>query len=287
MRIGVIYAVTAGLLWGLTYPMTKLALTVCMNDHVTVTTGLYLMLTIYHIPVLMLSRSLKVTKTLALFSIVLGLINYACMYLISIIFNYMNVGIAAFLVSTYPIFIFIIEHLRHGKVSTSLIINILLTMLGLYMISTPTTQSCSMPYIALALLCSLLYAIYVIIYNSLCSKNNVITVNAFQAFSTLIVSIIASSFLGNLFIRFVIIRAHLVLYTMFALVCIVPYLLEASSHKYLTASQVAIALSVESVSALVITDIVTCSIPSINEILGSGFILSSVVMLNHSASKIR
>ncbi len=267
MRRAVIYAITAGILWGVTYPLTELAIT--LGNYLLVTFLVYLMLTIIGIAE-MRSRKILLDEKVLARGAVLSILNIASMALFYIGIKYTNAAFIAFIAQLYPILTMLID----GYDGKAALITVPLYTAGVFLLFKATRYSIIGLCAGIAL--AVVYTIYVILYNRFCEDNDFEALNIATYMITAAMSGMLSIFMMTR------VRNMLELLGLCALLAIIVhlcYMLEGMSHEDLDPTVVAFALSIEPVSAIIVEYALHKMIITPMEILGMILVTSSVIVI--------
>ncbi len=267
MRRAVIYAITAGILWGVTYPLTELAIT--LGNYLVVTFLVYLILTMIGIAEMRSKKIIIDDKVLARGSI-LALLNIASMTIFYIGIRYTNAALIAFIAQLYPILTMIID----GYNGRAAFITIPLYAAGIFLLFRATRYN--IIGLAAGVGLAVIYTIYVILYNRFCEEFDFEALNI----STYMITAAISGALS----LFTVYRVHdivklLIICTLLAVIVHICYMLEGMSHEDLDSTVVAFALSLEPVSAMVVEYALHRMIITPLEIVGMVLVTLSVIVI--------
>ncbi len=285
MRRGIACAVAAGVLWGVTYPLAELALSMDKSFEI-VTAEVYSFLAVIGLLHVLLKNGVDVDagslKRVALPCLLLGLMNVLCMYLFYVGITYGDAALIAFTAQLYPILTMIIEDVRlRGLVPQEHAPILMLYVTGLLLFT--QVAKCSLIAVAAGLGIALLNALYVLVYNRLCTCCDYRIVNLLIFITTASLSILLT----------IVTRADMVVPYSSVTVCAALaavvyacYILEGESHRELSPSTVAFALSLEPLVAATLTYLINRSAPTPAQVIGAALILASVYAACRETSRI-
>ncbi|NPA23392.1 MAG: AAA domain-containing protein [Crenarchaeota archaeon] len=267
MRRAVVYAITAGILWGVTYPLTELAIT--LGNYLLVTFLVYLMLTMIGI-VEMRSRKILIDEKVLARGSILATLNIISMALFYIGVKYTNAAFIAFIAQLYPILTMIVDG-YNGKAA---LITVPLYTIGVFLLFKATRYNIIGLVAGIAL--AVVYTIYVVLYNRFCEDHDFEALNIATYMITAAMSGALSMFtIGR--VRNII--ELLAICTLLAVIVHVCYMLEGMSHEDLDSTIVAFALSIEPVSAIVVESMLHRIVITPTEIVGMILVTSSVIII--------
>ncbi len=267
MRRAVLYAIAAGILWGLTYPLSEVALT--LGNFLVVTFLIYLILSIIGL-VDVCRRQLTLDVQALLYGSVLALLNILSMATFYVGINHINAALIAFISQLYPILTMVIE----GYSSRSALIAVPLYVAGLMLLFNATMYNAIGILSGVAL--ALIYTVYVLIYNRYCVKLGYEVINTATYIQTTIVSGLLSIFVGVHIKNIAYLTLSCVALSAIVYIC---YMLEGMSHEELNPTIVAFALSLEPVSATFVESLAYDLRITMLEMLGMILIISSVSIM--------
>gem|GEM_PF-324260 len=275
MRRGIACAVAAGVLWGVTYPLAELALSMDKSFEI-VTAEVYSFLAVIGLLHLLLKNRIDIDvdalKRVAVLCVLLGLMNVLCMYLFYVGITYGNAALIAFTAQLYPILTMIIEDVRwRGLVPQDHVPILMLYAAGLALFT--GVAGCSIIAVAAGLGIALLNALYVLIYNRLCACCDYRIVNLLIFISTAGLAILLLAVTrGDPVVPY----SSATVCAALAVVVYACYMLEGESHRELSPSTVAFALSLEPIVASALTYLMDRTAPTLTQILGAALILASI-----------
>ena len=267
MRRAVLYAIAAGILWGLTYPLTEVALT--LGNYLVVTFLIYLTLSIVGF-FEVYRKNLSIDYRSLLGGTLLSILNIASMAIFYIGIEYTNAALIAFISQLYPILTMLID----GYDSRIMIIVAPLYVTGLLLLF--HAGSCSIIGIVAGILLALIYTIYVVIYNRLCVVYGHEVVNEVTYIQTAFLSGILSTFYGYKISNITYLVVSCLALSAIVYIC---YMLEGLSHEELNPTVVAFALSLEPISATLIEEAMFKVSLNYLDMFGMSLIIASVFIM--------
>ena len=253
MRWSVVTALTAGALWGLTYPLAEAALSMVEN-YMVFSAELYSIMTLVGILHILVRNRTRFECKLSLseisIALVLALLNIVSAYLFYVGIKYTDAATLAFIVQLYPIFTMLIEREVEGSgIKVSDLVPLTLYVAGLVLLS--ELGKLDVLAVLAGLGIALTYMLYILMYNRLCnSSNNYLEVNLLIFAFTAIISWLAVIVQGQVDLTDLA-RGYNVILAL-AVISYLCYIFEALSHRDLPPSVVAFALALEPVTAALV-----------------------------------
>ena len=282
MRYSILYAILAGILWGVTYPLTEIVLRLGQCDYITLLFCIYTPLISWSVVKLLTLRSeiYKLLSVKLLLSVsLLVLISILSTYLFIEALRYVNAATLSFVIGTYPIITLIIESLYYRRLTVLTLIVITLFITGMYLLTTPSTFSLIGVLIGLAI--SILYAIYTIVYNYCCKfLSNCSAIVSLKIFlMSVVITLISLNKINYITSAF---TNLWYIFIPYSIIILVSYLLETYSHVNLSPSIVALALSTEPITATILTHLMYMTLPNYLEIISYVLITTSIILSQYS-----
>ncbi len=249
MRWSVLAALSAGALWGLTYPLAEAALSIS-GSYLAFSAELYsitAVIGILHVLVKYRTRFAYVlTINKLMLSLILALLNIASIYLFYVGIHYTDAATLAFIAQLYPVFTMVIDHVLEGtRIRYSDIISVAMYTTGLVLLSELGRLNVRALLAGLGI--ALIYVLYIVLYNKLCnSSESYLEVNTPILVFTALISWILMIASGH--VEVTSLRATELILAL-AGISYLCYVLEAVSHRDLPPSIVAFALALEPVVA--------------------------------------
>ncbi len=272
MRRAIAYAVAAGILWGVTYPLAEVALSLDKSFEI-VTAEVSSFLAIVGILHVLLKNGIDIDmrqlKKVVIPCLLLGLLNVLSMYLFYIGIRFGDSALIAFTAQLYPIITMTAEDMKvRGLVPQEHVPILLLYAAGLFLFAGAVHYS--IIAVAAGLCIAVLNAAYVLLYNRLCNTCDYRIVNLLIFLFT---AVIAEAVLALRHADPVMTPTSVYVCAALGAVVYACYMLEGESHRELSPSIVAFALSLEPVVATALTCIIT------NQLITPAQTIGAVLML--------
>lgn len=227
--------------------------------------------------------SLRITKNQILLLIAFGILGYSGTALsLFMSYNYIAAGLATMILYLYPSIVTLLSFLIYGeKLYTKKIVSLLIALFGVYLLIGFTGGGIiNIKGLLLALLASLFYSVYVLGM----SNKAIIKINSFViTFYVSLISSIAMFFAGILNNR---INFHITIYGMIYIILlafistVVALITFVQGVKIIGPSNASIFSNLEPIVSLLLSYLIFKDNITVSTVLGSSFIMLSIVILS-------